>query len=650
MPRPLHPSSDPPPSPARRVLAALALVLGIALLWSWLGADGGGERPAAVEAEPDAPVQAAAAATSGGDTPAVQRSFVASDEAPEEPPAAPVDLAHAFSFAFDVALIDEYGLPVPEAVVFVAPSACGFARWPEPSDSRGELRLRWRGRARTMRVEVAVLAWGVLQPMRRFELEAEKPRRVALPIAARRQDEATLARIAERDEYDRRRDRERVRHGRLRKRDDLDVLCGRTQLLFGAFECVDCHEPSRVAAYENLARAPIARPGLHPFAVFADLGAGAAAEEAPAATGDESSERVVRRQQGDRNRPPPRRNAAVATVRGTVVDRDGEPAALVPVAWLDRDGGLRLVTETDAFGRFRLEPVAEGVLRLVAGGGDQGRAEGLVTAFAALAVEWHGRLDPGSVVRGSVHDEQGLPLVGWRVEFERDTGDSADWATTRDDGAFTFTDVLGGGQCLVWANDGSCRLPLLYGRFALADAAPVALTLDPAAPTRARLRVHPVLPPSFAKARVEVRVVQLDTGRVAPLVASGHDDSFELECLPTGPYTVELGAPVLGWVETRAIPLDGRGLWDLGRVHLPTPARVRLVPARGVASPLDREHALYRRNPEVDVRAAYHRERDDELVVAPGDYVLVWRDESGTRAVAFQAIDGELRDVLIGRN
>lgn len=620
----------------RRQLAPLALLLLAALWLLWpdaiaapLPADSGGEPgppvpPPAIAAQPVS---------------AVEQRTELGDELPATAPEA--DLAHPYAYSLQLHLVDPCGLPVPGALAFAAPRLCGLAVWPEPSDARGELRLEWNGRARTMQLQLAIMAFGVLQPLRLLELEADRPQQSWLVMHGREQAEEVQERLRTRDRRQLAEDSMRVRRGRLRRHDDLDVLCGRTLLLFREFDCTACHTPSRIAGYQTLARCGDLVAGLHPAARFHDLRSGELTD----------AERQARQRQLDRStraEQRPQERTARASVVGKVLGADGEPAAFVPVAWLGSDGALRRRVTTDSSGRYVLGSVAPGLIDLVAGGADGGTARTSLVAINDVEVDWNCQLQQSGSVRGTARDEGGGVLVGWHVEFESLIGDWADLAPTRADGSFAMTGVPGPGTCLLWPDEGDLRLPVLFGVAATPDGAPLQLDLDRDRPTRARLRLRIALPPDCEWARIDARIAQLDTGRMAQVPALGHEEAFEIQGLAPGPYRVEVGAAVLGWVDCGVVTVDGRGLWDLGTVHMPAPAAVKLRLLPGATSPLRAEHALYRRTAAVDVHEAYRLRDADTLLVGGGEHVLVWRGAEGLRSVVFTAGSGGETEVVIG--
>jgi hypothetical protein len=614
--------------------------LAAALLWLLWPA---GEEPGTVAAAP-APVAAPAA----GPAEQAERPAAAvlatrddlTEPAPPEPQPEPI-LEHPFAYRLDLRLVDAFGLPVPGAMAFAAPPLCGFSLWPQLSDGRGIVRLRWRGRLTRMQLQVVVLVWGVLQPIRVFDLDAERTHSPVMVVRGREQSEEVLERLRQRTPGAVQEDAMKVRRGRLRRNDELDVVCGRTLLLFRDFDCTSCHEQSRISHYATLARCGVMVPSLHPSAMFADLRQGSLNDE----------QRRERQHLLDQSEQAPEARAegpaAHAFVRGTVREASGRPAVQVPVAWLGDDGALRKRTLTGADGRYRLGPVAAGFLTLCAGGGDGGDARVGIVVNDGDDTPCDFHLTRTSVVTGSAHDENGGVLADWRVEYENYQGDWADLAQTHKDGTFAIPSVPGLGQLLLWPGDADLRLPVQYGRAAIPEGAAVAFWLDPAMPTRARLRLRT---PSAARAEVlpavDARLFQLDTARAAMLPALGWDNLFELGGLPAGPYRIEVGAPLCGWIDCGVRHVDGRGLWDMGNVSLPVPGRVRLRTPGGLSSPLASEHACYRRTEAVDI-LEQGLERDNVLTLPPGEHLLLWRPNGRLQALAFRVVEGGLTDVYV---
>lgn len=633
----------------RRALTPALLALGLLALLLWLlrsSPDPADQlaSPAPAEAVPDQPpaIESAAGRIVGSPPPVMP-----SDEVD------PLDLGPTFPFRLDLQLVDDHGLPVPDALAFLAPSGCGFAMWPEPTDPRGRLSLRWPGRARGMSVTLALLAWGVVQPLRELELQADRPRTLAVVAFGRPRQPVTnsdreglwaqfhLDRL--RQALRRGDDQIRDRTGRMRRRDELDILCGREVVLFQTMDCGNCHQRSRIAGYAPLHRSVVLAAGLHPAAVFADH---PVSDPTPAQLAER--ERLLRHSAvSDRETRRTPRSDPQADIAGHVLDADGQFAVGTPVACLGADGSLLARTATEGRGRFQLG-VPPGNVELVAGGGDAGSQRTLVNAARGIVTEWDLRLERRAVVAGAAVDEAGLPLVGWRVEFEGEAMPWADLATTRADGCFLLSDLPGRGRLLLWSKEADLQLPVLAGPVALPDAEPVRLALAAAQPTRARLRLRPVLPGGQQRSQVEVRIFQLDTGRGTLVSGVGQDDDFGLEGLPAGWYRIDVGAPGLGW-ESRKVHVDGRGLWDAGAMALPRPGKVELRLADGQASPLSTSHGFYRRLPEADIRVEAGRDRDGAPTLAAGEHLLLWQEGPHLRAVAFRVKPGMTTAVHVPR-
>ena len=171
----------------------------------------------------------------------------------------------------------------------------------------------------------------------------------------------------------------------------------------------------------------------------------------------------------------------------------------------------------------------------------------------------------------------------------------------------------------------SCRSSTARPRSS--TAAPCGSRSSTRGPTRARLRILPTPPAGLAKGvrpQFDARLEQIETGRVINLAPLGFEQALEAKCLPPGPYRVDIGAPGLGWTGAKVV-IDGRGLWNIGRLHFAASGRVRFD-ERLATSPFDSMHAFYRRTEAVDVQVEPTRVEGDSVLLPPDDYVLLWRD------------------------
>lgn len=625
--------------------AGVVLLLMLLALWPALG----------TEPPPDAEAGTAAAAAvdppvaaSSRDAPRVATPAAPPVEVPAEP-APPADLSLPHRFEFELRVVDAFGLPVPDAHLFVAPEQCGFGLAPEPTDLRGRATFACRGRTLTLGLWVLVLARGIVESVRFVTLQADEPAvlcctaRGAVPestdlekwLAAAASEDLRL-RLHQQIQQQRSRKERAQRRGRLLRRDELDVLCGRSIFLFAAMDCIQCHVQTRVQAYRPLEFAADLLPGMHPASRFLDLRARAPGLEerrkrfrelqAPAAA--DWRQRMVRQHGG-----------TLGTVAGRVTTADGAPPGVVPVAWLDELGGLRYRSETDAAGAYAIDVPAGRPCRLVAGGGADGRAEATVVAVPGGRVDRDFVLEQPLCLRGRASDERGDPLVGWRVTFQGDPEPGAALAETREDGSFAMTLETLRGECLLWPPDADLRLPVVASGLVTAGAAEVDLQLPHDPPTRARLRLRVGLPPGHEHERVEMRVLQTATGRATHMSVGRFDDAFDLEGLPAGSYRGEVGTPGLGWAAFGPVHLDGRGLWDVGTVFLPRPGLLRVEVGHGVSVPFTGVWSIWRQGPATDVRVDAEP-RGDRVPLPPGDYALLWIDEGRERSVAFSIVAG----------
>jgi hypothetical protein len=324
-------------------------------------------------------------------------------------------------------------------------------------------------------------------------------------------------------------------------------------------------------------------------------------------------------------------------VEGRVRDAMDREVGYAPVAWLDAQGNLRARTTTDEFGwyRFRLPAGERCDLTCSAHGHGQGFATAI--AIGGGLVRCDLRLLSKGLVRGDARDTRGAALVKWRVELdggEHGTGIT----TTQENGGFAFAQLGAPARLLLWPIEANLHLPVVQSELVLPDAAPVALRLSEASPTRARLRLRAVLPAGYERARVEMRVLQEATGRGAHLVRSGAGDAFELQGLAAGHYRGEIGAQGLGWIPFGPVYLDGRGLWDFGAFAFPRPGRLRLQVADGATSPWQCPHAVWRLGDAVDVAVEGTMAGTDSLELPPGRYALAWNPAGIVQSREFRIV------------
>ncbi|MBK8097860.1 MAG: carboxypeptidase regulatory-like domain-containing protein [Planctomycetes bacterium] len=615
--------------------ALLAIVLlAVALLW-WVGDEdpGPGEEALAEAALSSAGVVVPAAPLATLPGPA--RDDLTGSVPPRLEQAPPPALDHPFEYDLELIVRDAFGVPSPDALVFAGPLGCGLSRWPEATGDDGRARLHWQGKRNAMTLRLAVVAAGVLQPQRLVELDAGRPRTLALVVTGRPQDDEALAALRRRTPDGLFEDARRVR--RAKRRQDLDALCGRHLRLFSANDCTACHDPSSLASYSMLARAAVARPVLHEAAWFSDLWPTPVADE-------EGNDRQHRLADSRRRAAGHGSHGATGAAHGTVADASGKVIAGVPVAAL---AGERLlgVAWTDAEGRWQLGSIPHGPVMLRAGGGEAGDASTEV-GIGAAPMQWNCQLTVQNAVHGQALDEQGAVLANWRIEFESIGGPFADLAFVDPAGRFTLPGIPGPGLCYLWSAEGRRRLPIGIGTAVLPDTGTVTLRLDPALPAGSQLRLRPALPREAMGGAVEATIAQLATGRVASLHASTFDGRFEADGLCPGEYRVEVAAPRFGVVDAGVVVADGHGPIDLGNIVFSPRGRLRFLTPELEPSPLAGEHEFCRRLTDVDVRTPYER-AGDQVLLPPGTYLLLWRNDKGRHVVAFHVAAGATTEVIV---
>jgi len=102
--------------------------------------------------------------------------------------------------------------------------------------------------------------------------------------------------------------------------------------------------------------------------------------------------------------------AAGASVRGTVVDAEGRPAACERVRWTACGSGDERSTATDAEGRFELRGLPPQAVVVTAGTGPAGFARRSLTLASGTNAEWNAVLSPDADrIAGRVVDADGRP-------------------------------------------------------------------------------------------------------------------------------------------------------------------------------------------------------------------------------------------------
>jgi hypothetical protein len=545
-----------------------------------------------------------------------------------EASAPPPDLSLRHRFTLRLQVVDRYGLPVADARMFVAPRLCGFGIVDGATDARGRLEFSCSGRRDSIELWVAVMAFGTVEPLHVVTLVAGQPLPLAVAVRGRAHEPTQLVELLDAGApperlhdvaKEQRARRDAPRQGALQRFDELDTLCGRQLLLTREIACLSCHRPSQVSAYESLRWAPKLTPSLHILARFSDLllDPPDLTTRAPRRENrrDDDAGQVQRlRQEHGQDH--------VGFVAGRVRAQTGEAVVGVPVAWLTADGAVRSRTHSGPDGAFRLPVGSDAPCTVVAAGGGLGRSEALLVAPGAGTAPHDFLLRPAMTVVGQAMDAAGAALAGWDVTFDGLDEPGSALATTGDDGSYALSHLPRSGRCLLWPKDQDLRLPVVAPDPALPDAR---VDLRLSVPTRARLRVHPRLPPGYEHRKVELRIVQVATGRGAHMLVSRFDSAFELEGLAPGFYRGELGAQGLGWIEFGPVHLDGRGLWDLGPIELQLPGVVRLVDAGGAPPPDSFAPSFYRRRDDTDVLVRAHVLGPGRVELPAGDYAMLWR-------------------------
>ena len=574
-----------------KLLSAAGVLFAAALWFAFAGGNASPPSPPATGADPLAAGAAAAAARPR--EPAATRL-----EVPAAVPT-PAELLHPFAFELQVTVVDRFGLPHGNAVVFVAPRASALDTWPVNTDADGKVTLRWRGKRPSMAMTIGVRGWQLDQELQEVIVRAGAPQQLVLLVESEQSERHGVAKAS-------------GAKGTSETIDGETTDCGR---VVPNVSCRACHEgPQLRSVFDG--RCAVG-PHLHPQACFADLLLPSPPPE-PAITDSNGWGTAVAL---GRLSSVPAPTDAKST--GIVYGVDGVPVEGVRVVMSRPDGTVCMVT-TGRGGQFQMLPyLTPGSYAIRAGGGDEGLTASTVELVAGEDVRRELFLDRGAVIRGRAIGPDGAPLAKWRVEYV-----GADWrdaCTTHADGTFILPNLpAGAAQLLLWSRAAG-SLPVAIEPSAVPDGSEVVFDLRQRGAGKGTLRLFAALPDGVDRSAAEARVWQQDSGRGAAM-AQIADGAFVLGGLAAGFYRVEIGAESCGWRDLGPQWVDGKGLADLGRVELAQPGCVRIV--RG--EDLDGLPEFYLRRQDCDVLAMdVGAAKADAVALPAGEWLCLWKTRDG---------------------
>jgi len=330
------------------------------------------------------------------------------------------------------------------------------------------------------------------------------------------------------------------------------------------------------------------------------------------------------------------------SIRGTVFDANGKPAAKTPVALLGSSPQPLQRITTDDDGHFVFENCVEGTFTVRAGGASLGLG-------TATAIVTRGRtpvrvdLRHEASVRGRIVRSDNSPAIPYRVVWRAADGSWCDETTTADDNTFVFPNLPAvPGNVYAWPVS-STALPVAFATHVLGDTGELVLRHDVEAGHR--IAFEPLLPEECRTAAIEARVWQIDTGLGVTVPRPEDGKPWELGFPPPGWYQIEVRAPGCGFVDLGRHWLDGKSDLELGRRDLPRPGRVTFV-VPGDVLPENGEHLAFeitevRR--DLDVRIDTNEIPTDRPMFLPaGDYAFGYRHREGSvKFVPFTVRSGE---------
>ncbi len=536
-------------------------------------------------------------------------------------------LNHPYRFELEVLVIDQLGLPVEGHSLRLSLPASTMIDAPGRSGPDGRLTMSWPSRLPTGSVVIVD--------------ERDTRRSVAL-------QHGTKARVT-------------LLSGRGEKGPEL--VLSFTQGDSSTIRISNVVVVTNAASYVRDFDPPKA-DGLHPFVVF-DTAAAVAKVEAPvpvtvdgiavseiafdsnaytwvmsAAFGEAMSQA---------SKPPmlTATNTTPARIAGTVFGEDGKPAAKLPVVVLGTGPQPVQQVETDDAGQFLFENLAAADFTVRAGGTEAGLAAvPATTTTGTTTVQLNLKRD--SCVRGKALRADGTPIRDAVVTWRAIDGTWCDETTSHEDGSFTFANLPGtAGTVLLWAPNDERPLPIASAANVLCDTGELLLRAERTA--ESTVRIEPVLPEG-TEGSLSVRLWNLDLGIATRVPDPEAGRPHALGKLGAGWYRIEVHHATTGWFDAGRHWLDGTADCDLGRVVLPTPAKVQFELDPATLPGKDQqafEICSLRR--DVDVRLAGVGPTDTLLLPA-GDYVFAWRGPNGAAHFhRFSVVSGKDVTVRPGR-
>lgn len=570
----------------KQLVIALCAACAVALVWvAEPGAPYGETPPSAGEAPLPEPMVASAAATA--------EAPPARSEVPVAPPVADALAPHRF--AMEIHTRDDDDLPVPGAVIWIAPAHHELNRATAGDD--GVLRLSWRGRVPSM----AMVFGSPDDPT-----GGKRLRRIAVTAGTTAVAPLRL---------------KRPEHKALFSFISLEVqgqALTRNALSASQLPAVEVDDDG-TAWFVTPVQASGSEPATNELTI-----SGGTFELAPI-IGRAAFHAYRQAERENREGEAP----ATGSVRGVVRNARGEPAADVLVqVGLDPDRRSPWSARTANDGTFSIEKIPAGSLHLRAGGGDHGLAHAPIEIIGGQEVIWQGQLDRGVELTGHLVDRNGAALAGWHVEA-RPHGETGPWI----DGTQAGED----------------------GRFAIPNVThqPYTLRLRPADGVVHGWSVESVWP--GGEQELTVRGAELGTGemRVQPVGPDGqpwpvaelrlwHDEFFEgvrsrpassdkpraIAHLAPGLYTVSAGGPGIAFHDAAQTHVAAGSPTELGALALPEPALLGLPEE---LDPGEAKFALLRLHEAVPSRASALDRTTRKMLLPPGEYLA--RDGEADREI-----------------
>lgn len=331
-------------------------------------------------------------------------------------------------------------------------------------------------------------------------------------------------------------------------------------------------------------------------------------------------------------------------VRGVVTAKDGTPVAKAEVSHGDWRDIERVGTYTDTEGNYELRGLPHGMVDIRAEHAKDGKANNLVDLSPRRAATLDLQLSRGTVISGTVTDQEGKPVEKLHVEATAErTPKHKQWlqhARTAADGSYSIRNCPDGRAIRVEFSSKQTR-PKVISDY---DPGSGPLNVQVERDVVAGYITGRILGENGQPlADVEIRPRCNQRDMFLQSVVTKNDGTFEFGPLPGGKWDMSLEHKTHTGPRIPSFELAPSGRWELGDVQMRLGGRAIIksgaIPGKDLSFMITDTQSQSRWT----IRPA---DQPVTPLLRPGDYMLqVWGKRSAARAIRFTILGGQRTEV-----